>query len=130
MAWTEDLSVGNSVLDQHHQKLFELLESIIRVEDHTDGFDSMTAIISELNDYIAYHFSEEEGMMERADYPFLELHRHSHQTIAMRVQEIAGILNTGNYHKIAADLHQFLTGWLIHHIEIEDFEYRPYICKT
>ncbi|WP_239988750.1 bacteriohemerythrin [Paramagnetospirillum kuznetsovii] len=128
MAWTPDLSVGNSVLDQHHQKLFLLLDEIIKVEENAAGFDAMANIISELNSYISYHFTEEEGMMAKANFPFLDLHRHSHQTIAQRVLEIAGLLTPDNYRRIAAELHTFMTGWLVHHIEIEDFEYRPYIC--
>ncbi|OAN55986.1 hemerythrin [Paramagnetospirillum marisnigri] len=129
MSWTEDLSVGHEILDQHHQRLFALLDRIILVEKNATGFDSMATIISELNDYIAYHFKEEEAMMERAQFPFLDLHRHSHQTIAMRVEDISASVNTDNFRKVAVELHQFLSGWLVHHIEIEDFEYRPYISK-
>jgi hemerythrin len=130
VAWTEDLSVGNEPLDQHHKRLFALLEDLERVVEDGGGLEAVTRVFAELNAYIAYHFAEEEAMMERAGFPFLDLHRHSHQTIALRVGDLAAGLDAANCNRIAGELRQFLSGWLVHHIEIEDFEYRPYINRA
>lgn len=130
MAWTQDLSVGVDILDQHHQRLFALLAEIEAAGADSGGLAAVKGVLAELVDYIAYHFTEEEAMMERANFPFLDLHRHSHQTIAMRVSEMAFGLDDSNFTRIATELRGFLSGWLVHHIEIEDFEYRPYICKS
>lgn len=130
MAWTQDLSVGHETLDQHHKRLFALLAEMERGSDDSGGFDAVSTSLAELTDYIVYHFTEEEAMMERGGFPFLELHRHSHQTIAMRVADMAASLDGANFQRVAAELRGFLSGWLIHHIEIEDFEYRPYIGKA
>lgn len=129
MAWTQDLSVGNDILDQHHQRLFALLAEIELAGDDVGGRGTVVQTLRLLTDYIAYHFAEEEAMMEAAGFPFLELHRHSHLTIAMRVADMAAGLNEVNFRKIAGELRGFLSGWLVHHIEIEDFEYRPYINR-
>lgn len=125
--WTDDLSVENDVLDGHHKRLFDLLGDVTRVVDRDGGLHEVVTLFQALNDYIGYHFRTEEAMMEVADFPFLELHRHSHQTIAMRVQDMADSLTEANHAAVARELGQFLSGWLVHHIEIEDFEYRPYV---
>lgn len=130
MAWTEDLSVGDETLDQHHRRLFALLAEMDAAGEDGGGFDEVCRILSQLTDYIAYHFSEEEAMMEKSGFPFVDLHRHSHQTIAMRVADLASGIDELNFRRIAGELRLFLSGWLIHHIEIEDFEYRPYIGKA
>ena len=127
VAWTQDLSVGHETLDQHHQRLFALLAEM---EQGEGGFDAVATSLAELTDYIAYHFSEEEAMMQRGGFPFFELHRHSHQTIAQRVGDMVAGLSAANFQRVATELRGFLSGWLIHHIEIEDFEYRPYIDKA
>ncbi|WP_255360612.1 bacteriohemerythrin [Magnetospirillum sp. XM-1] len=128
LAWTDSLSVGVPTLDEHHRHLFSLLARIAAmVEEGGLTLDGLGTVFAELNSYIAYHFAEEEAMMERAGFPFLELHRHSHQTIAMRVADMAAALTAAGMENAARDLHGFLTGWLIHHIEIEDFEYRPFL---
>jgi hemerythrin len=128
LAWTEDLSVGVDVLDLHHKRLFALVEEIPPASE--SGLDAVAKVLAELTDYVRYHFAEEEGMMERSGFPFLELHRHSHQTIALRVADMAVSLQSDNFKRVAEELRLFLTGWLIHHIEIEDFEYRPYLAKA
>ena len=130
LVWTESLSVGQPTLDAHHQRLFELLAEIIEVVEDHGGYEPVAHVFDELNAYIAYHFAEEEAMMERAQFPFIELHRHSHQTIAMRVQDLAATLTHENVAAVARELHNFLSGWLVHHIEIEDFEYRPFLSGT
>ncbi len=130
MAWTEDLSVGNETLDQHHKRLFALLAEMDLAGAEAGGFDRVIQIFSQLTDYVAYHFAEEEAMMEKSGFPFVDLHRHSHQTIAMRIADMAAGLDGLNFQRVAGDLRIFLSGWLIHHIEIEDFEYRPYIGKS
>ncbi len=128
LAWTESLSVGNPILDQHHQHLFDLLGQIARIGAGGLGLDTVRAVFDDLNGYIAYHFTEEEAMMERAGFPFLELHKHSHQTIAMRVADLYAELSVANVERVTGELYEFMTGWLVHHIEIEDFEYRPFLA--
>jgi hemerythrin len=128
LAWTENLSVGNPTLDQHHRHLFDLLDQIAEMGASGLGLDAVQAVFDDLNGYIAYHFSQEEAMMERAGFPFLELHRHSHQTIAMRVADMAAALSAANIERVTSELQQFLAGWLVHHIEIEDFEYKPFLA--
>lgn len=126
-AWTESLSVGVPVLDEHHRHLFHLLATLDGMAGGGVGQDAVRSVFDDLNGYITYHFAEEEAMMARADFPFLELHRHSHQTIAMRVADMSAALSMANVERVIRELHDFLTGWLVHHIEIEDFEYRPFL---
>jgi hemerythrin len=130
VAWREDLSVGDELLDRHHKRLFQLLGDIDHVLDHSAGYETLTKVLAELNDYIAYHFREEEAMMERSAFPFIALHRHSHQTIALRVADMCAAVTETDYMATARELRAFLSGWLVHHIEIEDFEYRPFINRN
>ncbi len=128
LAWTESLSVGHPTLDQHHRHLFDLLAQIAEMGAGGLGLDAVKAVFEDLNGYVAYHFTEEEAMMERAGFPFLELHKHSHQTIAMRVADLYAELSVANVERVTGELYEFMTGWLVHHIEIEDFEYRPFLA--
>lgn len=125
--WTENLSVGNSILDDHHRHLFDLLEAMAGSGAGGD-LGRVRAVFDDLAAYIGYHFAAEEAMMAAAGFPFIELHRHSHQTIALRVAEMAAALAPGNVERVAGELYDFLAGWLVHHIEIEDFEYRSFLA--
>jgi hemerythrin len=130
LAWTESLSVGHELIDSHHKKLFSILDELIACVDQGGGIESIRRVLSELIEYAKYHFSTEEEILVQANYPFLDLHRHSHQTISVRIAEMMDKMDADNYSHIAVELHVFLVGWLVHHIEIEDFEFRPYISQT
>lgn len=125
--WTPDLSVGHDVLDGHHQTLFRLLA------DLTAGMAAMPdeawarSIGDQLLAYMECHFSEEEALLEAVDYPFLQFHRASHQAISMRMHFLLDGLGLRPLIQVLTDVQNFLADWLSHHIEIEDFEYKPFL---
>lgn len=126
--WTPDLSVGHDVLDEHHQTLFRLLaeldEGLLVPRDR----DWLQAISRDLAAYTDYHFRTEEELLEAAGYPFLQFHRASHQAIAMRMHALLERLAEPAQETALAELRDFVADWLSHHIEIEDFEYKPFLA--
>lgn len=128
MRWTNSLSVGHEVLDQHHQHLFAILDRMEAGIGDNPSVAWAQSIIEELLAYADYHFREEERILERVAFPFLDFHRASHNAIAVRVQGFVNDLESQPTQRVLADLHQFLAGWLTHHIEIEDFEYAEYVA--
>lgn len=127
--WTPDLSVGNDVLDGHHQTLFQLLAEIDAGIAAGRDEDWARAVCGRLTDYMDYHFREEEALQEAAGFPFLQFHRGSHQAIAMRLSALLSGLGQRPLPQVMIDIRDFLADWLSHHIEIEDFEYKPYLSQ-
>lgn len=128
--WTPSLSVGNDVLDSHHQRLFLLLAELTRgVAAHSDETWARQ-IGDQLTAYMDYHFRAEEELLAVADYPFLQFHQGSHQAIAMRMRELLAGLGQRPLGEVLAEVQDFLADWLSHHIEIEDFEYKPYLTTS
>ena len=128
--WSERLSVGNAVLDQHHRQLFALTGRAARLVEGGADLAQLRELLNELVRYTAYHFAEEERLMAAAGYPFLDLHRDSHRGIVMRIEDLAATANRRPLGAVLADTALFLSGWLVHHIEIEDFEYRDCVGTT
>ncbi len=126
--WTPALSVGHEMLDEHHRILFRLLAEIGRGIDGDDGEAWARDIGAQLLSYMDYHFQAEETLLSVAGYPFLPLHHASHQAIALRVQALLQPLGRHPVRDVMVAVHDFLCDWLSHHIEIEDFEYRPYLA--
>ena len=88
--WDTTFDTGLSEVDAQHKRLVEMIN---RLWNDTSGARAvprpeLEALLNELAAYAVYHFAEEEGMMRQADSPFIELHHHSHQTIALRVSEM------------------------------------------
>ena len=127
MKWSAALSVGNDTLDTHHKRLFALTAEVGRAARGGGGLGVVVGVLAELNDYIAYHFAEEEAMMAKGKFPFLPLHHASHEAIALKVNEMSERVDITNFREVVTELQVFLEEWLIHHIEIEDFEYRTFL---
>ena len=125
--WTPDLSVGHKELDRHHQTLFDLLARLDHGLETGQGTDWAQAMGQELTAYADYHFQAEEALLEAADYPFLQFHRATHQPIALRMHALVAQLAGPPLDQAVRDLRDFVADWLAHHIEIEDFEYKPYL---
>ena len=125
--WTPDLSVGHKELDGHHQTLFDLLARLDHGLETGLGTDWAQAMGQELTAYADYHFQTEEALLEAAGYPFLQFHRASHQAIALRMHALVAQLAGPTLDQAVRDLRDFVADWLAHHIEIEDFEYKPYL---
>ena len=125
--WSERLSVGHPTLDQHHRRLFALTDRAAEMAVGAADRIAVRELLDELIRYTAYHFAEEERLMAAAGFPFLDLHRDSHRGIVMRIEDLADTANDRPPAAILTETALFLAGWLVHHIEIEDFEYREFV---
>ncbi|HVI52048.1 MAG TPA: bacteriohemerythrin [Candidatus Sulfotelmatobacter sp.] len=125
LGWTEDLSVGVAVLDGHHKRLFDLLDELYRAVQAGGSETAVGTVLDELVAYTEYHFQEEEKLLEQAGFPALEAHRKVHKALTGQVIRMRDDYKLDPRTVYAAELFQFLSGWLVNHIKVEDFAYKP-----
>lgn len=126
--WSESLSVGNPVIDEHHQRLINLFNEVghlVESEQKTPLFSTIK-VISELNVYAIFHFKEEERLMELSNYPELDSHKRLHVEFIDNMTKFKDeYLHSDplvNY-----ELFDFLSKWILEHIMNEDQKYSEYI---
>lgn len=124
VTWSADMSVGVEALDKHHQRLIHLLNALHDVLRREDATAVVGETLGELIRYTYYHFGEEERLMEAAGYLDYHAHRQSHRVIAEHVRDMEAEFNANPRTVVAAELFEFLSDWLIHHIRTEDMRYR------
>jgi len=129
LGWTEDLSVGVELLDGHHKRLFELLGDLYAAVQAGGSETAVGQVLDELVSYTEYHFQEEEKMLEAAGFANLENHRKVHKVLTGQVIRMRDDYKMDPRMVYAAELFQFLNGWLVNHIKVEDFSYRPVLVK-
>jgi hemerythrin len=120
--WKPEYSVNEAVLDDHHQKLFTVLNSVYEnVMNSLEG-DSVLPTIDELSAYTRYHFATEERYMREKGFPEIEDHVAEHRKFTHTIEA----LRTG-YHnndlEITSELIVVLGEWLLHHVIKEDRKY-------
>lgn len=120
--WTEDLSVGNDVLDSDHIKLMELINDIAKARDSFTflrAFKLFKACIG------SHHINEEQYALA-LKFSF-GLHKVAHQNISVKIELIGQELEQNSAAAVfeAESCAQFLRGWLIKHITEEDMQMKP-----
>src|SRR5690349_3131524 len=83
--WNIKYMLGIKEIDQHHRHLVDLLNTAY--DDFKNGASVGQSVISELADYVSYHFSCEERWMMETQYPNFAAHKEEHDSFAERVFE-------------------------------------------
>lgn len=121
------MSVGVPAVDHDHKVLIGLINGL---GEATRGDHDVTQVIAgalaTLIAYTQYHFEREEKMMEACDYPDLETHREEHNALTAEVMALKERFLSGESDLTIEGMLVFLTGWLNHHILLQDMEYRSY----
>ena len=111
------LSVGVDLLDNQHKMLIHIINKLAKTIESTDE-NQTVEIFQQLFDYVKYHFSTEEDYFFRLND--LELHQHKqlHQEFIDQLSQIKK--NSQNWAGTQTILLEFLTAWLVNHIQYED----------
>lgn len=124
--WTEQMSVGSSVLDGHHKMIIECLNRLHPLIDTTGRDAEVHAVLATLENFVLVHFSEEEQCMKKAGYPDWRAHKKQHDKMYDIVFGLKSDVEHGRSVN-AKHLFDILYKWLIEHIMGEDKKYEKFI---
>lgn len=128
--WKEEYAIGNGAIDEQHQRLFELgrgIHELLTQKRGEDKYDDLMLLIKDLKDYTVYHFDFEEGMLEGAGYPNLDIHEQEHRKFIKKMDDLAGQDLDAFQNKIAFEMLGFVANWIERHILDTDFKYKEYV---
>ncbi len=123
--WRNDLNTGIEIVDFQHKNLFLIgreVEQILRTECIGMTEDQLLRIVCELRDYVAYHFYQEESLMQQMGYSGLAEHRRQHQAAIKEVQEIDFQQLRERPRDGLKKIRDMMQQWIFQHILIEDMK--------
>ncbi len=126
--WGPSYMLGVDLIDEQHKKLVALVNKLHKARKTGEDLQTLGKIFDELVQYTASHFSDEEALQARANYPDINNHKEVHKKLVAKVLEYGEQLKAGKLQ--AADLMRFLSDWLINHIQGTDSKYVPYVKKV
>lgn len=124
--WTEALSLDNETIDNQHQKLFNIINELIKHADADVHSEILNETLYELLLYVDFHFSDEEEMLMKTNYPRLEEHKKIHRSFTKKIAMLCKDVVKGESN-VTHNLITFLSEWLIQHIGVEDQDYKDFI---
>jgi len=125
--WDESMSVGVASIDRDHQILLGLINEIGESRNDPDGEHMVGRYIALLVQYVEFHLSREEKMLEAVGYPGLEDHRAAHGILRDRSARFLRQYQADLEALNLEELELFLCDWWRHHILEEDMAYRPFV---
>jgi len=126
--WTDELSVGVEQMDIQHKKLITIINNFHNTVSMGDDKSAVQKAVDGLVEYVKMYFSEEEVLMQKYNFPQLEIHKRVHERLAQDVNEYAEKLQA-NQKIMGIEMSFFLKGWLENHIGETDKKYGLYIAQ-
>ena len=109
LAWSDQLAIGQSVMDDTHREFVAQLNRVGEAAD--DG------VLAALDDFIAHseaHFGQEERWMDAIEFPPRGCHRGEHEKVLETVREVRKRVEAGDY-RLGRTLAEALAEWFPQH---------------
>ena len=129
LIWNEGMSVGIDAIDEDHKKIIAILAKLTSAEHGKTSEKTINAIFTELESYIALHFSREEALLEQVCYADLKAHKASHEKFIEYLPRLKEEWLTKNCVDCCEKVTAFLHQWIVKHILIDDLNYASSIYK-
>lgn len=129
IVWDHVLSVGIDEIDEDHRRLVDLFNILNHSVTEGDEPEYLAAVLEELINCTAWHFSHEERLMLKYGYEGIEEHKMEHRELIKSAKELQQkILEAGKLVE-NKDL-EFLERWLTAHILTDDMRLGSYLNKV
>lgn len=123
IAWDESFKVGHPMIDSQHQHLFELADNLYNVLDAGVSWERshVEKVLQECAEYILFHFSSEEALMDEVEFEgtVREAHLQQHKDFNLYISDLLGKFFAGEEVNLG-HLYSFIASWLVKHIVLED----------
>ncbi|RUM46191.1 MAG: hypothetical protein DSY80_02470 [Desulfocapsa sp.] len=125
MVWDERIQLGIKVIDDQHKILVDLINKIFLIIKQGHELSAMEPVVEELANYCVTHFTFEEGLLEKGNFPDIVRHKKIHVSVVNRVLGFKKDLEEG--HLDTTKFMGFVSDWLAQHIKTEDRQYVPFV---
>lgn len=127
MAWTKEISVGVTMMDDDHKKLIDIINELHDgiVAGHKK--EILAAVLDKLVDYTKFHFTKEEELLLKTKYLAVSSHKLEHASFVSRITNLQDRFKSAPVVMLDLELMSFLRNWLLTHIQGSDKKYGPRI---
>jgi hemerythrin-like metal-binding protein len=126
ISWNENYSVKIKDIDDQHKKLIDLINELHYAMKSGRGKEVVGKILLELVKYTEQHFSFEEKLFTKYNYPEGRTHSKTHQDLIDQLNEFISKYDSGQ-NTLSIELMNFLRDWLTNHIMGTDKKYISFL---
>jgi len=123
--WKSEYQTGVIYIDEQHKKLLKMINNLIKAKVEEKD-EVLKGTFINLVDYFIVHFRDEEELMEKHNYPFIEEHKRHHKILVKQVAKILEDYKKENENTLD-NLRQTLVNWFVRHILVHDMQYVDFV---
>lgn len=135
VSWDSSYELGIPVIDEQHKQLVALCDKFhgemlaVRGNAAGPGWKAFfSEALRETAQYASTHFSDEERVMELAQYPNIEFHKECHREFITTVSDILNSFNRVTM-QTAMEFSSYLKNWVLFHIAYEDRAFQQHVME-
>ena len=124
MEWKPEYSIGIAEIDEHHREILRnitLIEGMIGKHRWSDVHFALL----QAKDYMSYHFSVEESLMQILDFADVDAHIVEHKKVLKQMNSLTISILSGSSDQ--ADLVALVRSWFYDHLENFDRQLAQFI---
>ena len=130
--WRDSMNLNYPPLDDEHKAFLNVVNQAY-MASQVDDCEMMDRVFEKCYDYARNHFSHEEDIMERIQFPDIENHMKSHQVFIHNVSEMRQQYEVApsmeDKRRVSIKLANFLNVWLLGHILSKDKVLKPFLVR-
>ena len=124
--WAQDMVIDNGPIDEDHRKLVDQVNALHSATTQGRGQDVVAQLLAAVIAETQEHLRREEQLMERAQFPDLERHKHGHVLFIEKLHDLQKKHHAGSI-TVASQLSTLLRDWLSLHIRRGDKELQRFL---
>ncbi|MES9992773.1 MAG: bacteriohemerythrin [Candidatus Thiodiazotropha sp.] len=115
VTWSDDFNINVKEIDEQHQKMLDIVNNLhIAVEAEKEK-EILNDLLTELYQHTQLHFSTEEELMNKYDYPGFEQHLHEHKVLLQHLGNLVAGVCGGKNPTFRSD-YDVSSDWVLIHI--------------
>ena len=125
----DSLVTGNNLIDSQHMELIGKINKLVDCCEEGRGKIEAIKMLDYLAEYTEFHFSAEEDLQEKINYPGLAEHRQKHEEFKKSVSELYAMLDEqeGPTDAFVEAVNKNAIQWLYGHIKGFDCSVATYM---
>ncbi len=121
MPWTQNLSVGVTMIDDQHKMWFEKADKLYEAGRNHQAKEYIGELLKFLEDYTKKHFADEEKYMVSLNYPGLSAQKQAHADFIRQLAKLRSDYDaSGGNILVILNTNQLVLNWLTQHISNMD----------
>ena len=128
--WDNSYATGIELIDSQHKELVtltnQLYQACINEEEAVE--DAFKEAMSRMVEYVRFHFSAEQQLLERIGFPNHKSHKELHDALVKNILKAAKEYDMGRKF-VPNNFVRVLKDWVFGHIAFHDKFYAAYVAE-